>query len=185
MKSRLYTRTGDDGTTSLATGGRALKDSARLQAYGNVDELNSWLGLVAASETIPSDVLADIQKIQNQLFNVGAILASEPDAEWQPAPLGHQTVEWLESRIDEIDGRLEPLRQFILPGGHRDACNAHIARTVARRAERSIVSLCREATVDNDVVRFINRLSDYLFALARYINHLSGRADIPWKKDSV
>lgn len=182
MKSRLYTRTGDDGTTSLVGGTRAPKDSIRLEAYGNVDELNSWLGLLAASGVITDTARQTLLSAQNTLFDIGAALATEPESEWQPAPLGHEPVLALETAIDTIDAALPPLRQFILPGGHPDAARANIARTVARRTERRVIALGRHVKIDPDITRFINRLSDYLFALGREINIKTGHAEIFWKK---
>lgn len=182
MKSRLYTRTGDDGTTSLVGGSRVAKDCERLEAYGAIDELNSHLGLIAASSLLGSDRRTQLQNIQNRLFDIGAILATESDSKWQPEPLSPATVENLEKIIDEVDGGLPPLRQFILPGGHPLAAQAHIARTVARRAERRVIALSRTAEVDQNVIRFINRLSDFLFALAREINMTTSTDDIVWSK---
>jgi len=182
MKSRLYTRTGDDGTTSLVGGSRAPKDSIRLEAYGTTDELNSWIGYIAASEAISPERRHQLQNIQNTLFNIGAALATEPESKWQPEPLGTATVETLESAIDDIDEKLPPLRHFILPGGHPDAARANIARTVARRAERRVIALGRHVKIDPDITRYINRLSDYLFALAREININTGQDEIFWQK---
>lgn len=164
MKSRLYTRTGDDGTTSLVGGARALKDSLRLEAYGTIDELNSWLGMLVASDALQPSRRAVLLQVQNHLFDVGAALATEPESAWQPAPLGAEAVRQLEQAIDDVDASLPQLRQFILPGGHPDAARANVARTVARRAERRIISLAREAEVDSDILRYVNRLSDFLRA---------------------
>lgn len=182
MKSRLYTRTGDDGTTSLVGGTRAPKDSIRLEAYGTTDELNSWLGLVAASDAISPARREMLHKIQNTLFDIGAALATEPESEWQPAPLGVEKVEALEAAIDEIDSDLPPLRRFILPGGHPDAAKTNIARTVARRAERRVIALGRHVKIDPNITRYINRLSDLLFALAREININTSHEEIFWEK---
>ena len=183
MKSRLYTRTGDDGTTSLVGGARAPKDSLRLESYGTVDELNSWLGMLVASDVVPPQRRLVLLEVQNHLFDIGAALATEPESQWQPAPIGKQPVERLEQAIDDVDSTLPPLRQFILPGGHPDAARANIARTVARRAERRIITLAREAAVDPDILRYINRLSDFLFALAREININTGHDEIFWQKN--
>ncbi len=182
MKSRLYTRTGDDGTTSLVGGTRAPKDSLRLEAYGTVDELNSWLGLVAASDTLDDTRRAEIQSMQNTLFDIGAALATEPESKWQPRPLPSEAISAIEEAIDAVDGSLPTLRQFILPGGHPGAARANIARTVARRAERRIIALARTIDVDPGILRYVNRLSDYLFALARHINHTAGITEIPWRQ---
>ena len=182
MKSRLYTRTGDDGTTSLVGGTRAPKDSERLEAYGTVYELNSWLGLIAASDAIDDTRRAEIHTMQNVLFDIGAALATEPESKWQPRPLAQDKISAIEAAIDAVDGTLPPLRQFILPGGHPDAARANIARTVARRAERRIIALSRIVDVDPAILRYVNRLSDYLFALGRYINHTARIDEIPWKQ---
>lgn len=183
MKSRLYTRTGDDGTTSLVGGSRAPKDCPRLEAYGTLDELNSWLGLLAASADMPAHRRDMLRKIQNTLFDIGAELATEPESQWQPAPLPASAVEALEGHIDDIDSNLPPLRQFILPGGAPDAARANVARTVARRAERRIVALARTTPVNPNITRYINRLSDLLFALGREININTGNDEIFWQKD--
>lgn len=182
MKSRLYTRTGDNGTTSLVGGKRVDKDCARLEAYGTVDELNSWIGMLCASSKTTPERRRQMQQIQNRLFDIGAILATEPESAWQPAPLPPEAVGELEQLIDEVDAQLPPLRSFILPGGTPDAARAHVARTVARRAERRIITLSREARVDAAVVRYVNRLSDLLFALAREYNLAAALDDTPWQK---
>ncbi len=182
MKSRLYTRTGDDGTTSLVGGARAPKDSIRLEAYGTVDELNSWLGLLVASEAVTEERRQLLRSVQNRLFDIGASLATEPESRWQPAPLGHKAVEALENAIDTVDSGLPPLRSFILPGGHPDAARANVARTIARRAERRIIALSRDVQIDPDILKYINRLSDFLFALAREININTDHEEISWQK---
>lgn len=183
MKSRLYTRTGDDGTTSLVGGTRAPKDCARLEAYGTIDELNSWLGLLASSRAVSEPRRKQILAIQNRLFDIGAILATESDSDWQPTALPESAIQQLETAIDEIDNALPPLRQFILPGGHPDAARANIARTVARRTERRIVALARTAAVDPAVTRYVNRLSDFLFAVGREININNSCDEIYWQKN--
>ncbi len=182
MKSRLYTYTGDAGTTSLVGGTRAPKDCERLEAYGTIDELNSWLGLLAAADTSDADTRELLRGIQNTLFDIGAILATEPESSWQPAPLPQEAVDELERAIDRIDATLPPLRQFVLPGGHPDAARANIARTVARRAERRIITLHSTAPVQPEILRYINRLSDLLFAIGRRINVNSGQNEIFWQK---
>lgn len=183
MKSRLYTRTGDDGTTSLVGGTRAGKDSDRLEAYGTVDELNSWLGLLASSLSLRPERRELLLGIQNQLFNIGAALATEPESKWQPTLPAESAMAAIEAAIDDIDSALPPLRQFVLPGGHADAARANVARTVARRAERRIVALSRQAPVDPFILRYINRLSDLLFALLREININNHVPEIFWQKD--
>lgn len=188
MKSNIYTRGGDGGTTSLVGGTRAPKDSPRLEAYGTIDELNSHIGLLAAYPALlPAEAPATLLMVQNTLFDLGAILATEPESSWQPAPLAPERILELEEAIDTLDARLPRHNRFILPGGTPLSAQAQIARTVARRAERRIVSLrdalTPEATVDPAVLRFVNRLSDYLFVLARAINHISGPdSEIFWQK---
>ncbi len=182
MKSKLYTRRGDDGTTSLVGGTRVGKDSPRLEAYGTIDELNSWLGLLAASEVISDERRCLLRSIQNRLFDLGAALATETESSWQPTLPGNEAVEALESAIDDIDSKLPPLRQFVLPGGHPDAARANIARTVARRAERHIIALAREVEVNPVITRYVNRLSDLLFALGREININTSNNEIFWEK---
>lgn len=183
MKSRLYTRTGDDGTTSLVGGTRAPKESPRLQAYGTIDELNSWLGLVATSTLLDDSRRSDLRIIQNRLFDIGAALATEPESPWQPQLPGTRALEHIEDFIDRVDAKLPPLRQFILPGGHPDAARANVARTVARRAERHITALSRTVAVDPFILQYINRLSDLLFALGREINLNAQIPEIFWQKD--
>ena len=183
MKSKLYTRRGDDGTTSLVGGTRVMKDSPRLQAYGTIDELNSWLGLLAASDAITPDTRATLRSIQHRLFDIGAALATEPESAWQPQLPGQQAIEHLEQAIDQIDATLPPLRQFVLPGGHPDAARANVARTVARRAERAIITLSQTTAVDPVILQYINRLSDFLFALSRQININANIDEIFWQKD--
>lgn len=182
MKSRLYTRTGDAGTTSLVGGTRVPKDSPRLEAYGTVDELNSWIGLVAASESISPERRDALRSVQHRLFDIGAALATEPESPWQPDFDGAAAVAEIESLIDDIDAQLPPLRQFVLPGGHTDAARANIARAVARRAERRILALNATVTVDSHILQYINRLSDMLFALGREINIINGQDEIFWQK---
>jgi cob(I)alamin adenosyltransferase len=181
-KSVIYTRTGDSGTTSLVGGKRVDKDDIRLNTYGTIDELNSWIGLIAASTALTPVQTQLLSDIQNRLFDIGSILATEPESTWQPAPFPAEAILRIENAIDQEDAHLPKHNQFILPGGHPDAARAHIARTVARRAERLIVTLSRTASVDPAVQRYINRLSDYLFILARAININTGKNEIFWQK---
>lgn len=177
----LYTRTGDDGTTSLVGGARAPKDSLRLEAYGTTDELNSWLGLLAADPAVANrrDLLL---AIQNRLFDIGAALATEPESKWQPAPLPEEAIKALEQAIDDIDSKLPKIKQFVLPGGCESSARSNIARTVCRRAERRVIALARTSPVDPAILRFLNRLSDLLFALGREININAGSSEIFWQK---
>lgn len=171
--AKVYTRTGDAGQTTLVGGTHVPKTHPRLEAYGTLDELNSWLGLIAAyPEQLPPLGAKTLERLQNQLFHLGTILATEPSSSWQPAPLAQDTVTALEADIDALQASLSPLRQFILPGGTPLAAKTHIARTVARRAERLMIAL--QDTLDQPLppltLSLINRISDYLFVLARAIN---------------
>lgn len=181
-KSFIYTRTGDLGTTSLIGGTRVSKDDARLEAYGTVDELSSSLGLLdtlsAGTDATAGQV---IEFIQNKLFNIGAYLASTDEREAKE--LSDNDVRFLEEEIDRLDGELPPLQSFILPGGCREAAQAHVCRTICRRAERRIVGLGRMGIdVDPRVIRFINRLSDWLFVFARHLNMLLNIEERPWQQ---
>lgn len=181
-KSNIYTRTGDRGTTSLVGGTRISKDSPRLEAYGTVDELNSWIGLVATSPAIGDDDGQLLLDVQNRLFDIGSTLATEPESRWQPEPFPAEAILPLEKAIDRLDSSLPRHDRFILPGGSADAARTHVARTVARRAERRIITLAADATVEASLIAYINRLSDYLFVLARAINFNSGAEEIFWTK---
>ncbi len=182
---KIYTRTGDAGSTSLVGGKRVSKASLRLDAYGTVDELNSFLGLLATEALLDDDSVRTLQMVQNKLFNVGAYLATDntdnPMAE--PAGLGHKAIGELERQIDLMTDALPPLRAFILPGGCRAAAQANVCRAVCRRAERRVVALAQEARVDDIVIRFLNRLSDYLFTLGRHLNRLSLTPELEWSKE--
>ncbi len=191
MKSNVYTRAGDKGTTSLVGGTRVSKTSPRLEAYGTVDELNSWLGLIAAYPAqLPPEAPDTLLMAMNTLFDLGAILATEPESKWQPAPLNPARVRDLETAIDILDERLPRHNRFILPGGTPLSAKTHIARSVARRAERRIIALAGELAQENPpqaidpaVLEFVNRLSDYLFVLARAINNISDSPnEIFWEK---
>ena len=178
---KVYTRTGDAGTTSLVGGTRVSKTAPRLEAYGTVDELNSWLGLVNASEALPQAAHATLGAAMNNLFDIGSALATEPESKWQPRPFPDAAVEALEHAIDALEATLPRHDSFILPGGHPDAARANIARTVARRAERRILTLAADTPVEPAILRYINRLSDYLFVLGRAINATAGFPEQFWK----
>lgn len=176
-KSLLYTRTGDNGTTSLADGTRAAKDDPRLEAYGTVDELNSWLGLLAAEA--PDELYTRfILEVQNRLFDLGGYLAT-PGAE-RCRGIGPEAIAAIEREIDRLDSEVEPMRCFVLPGGTVASSHAQIARTVCRRAERRMVTLAADEPVDAAAIRYVNRLSDWAFAYARRLNAHASVADIPW-----
>ena len=188
---KLYTGTGDKGQTSLFSGERVLKDHARVAAYGNIDELNSFMGALVAAVAPESARLKDqLQQVQNELFHVGAWLATMPQAPVAShlKSLDDATVR-IEKAIDLLQADLSPLNDFILPGGHPAAAMAHIARSVCRRAERRVVSLTQTFAQDDtlpeelqNTLIYLNRLSDYLFVLARTLNKDNGIADTVWRK---
>ena len=177
---KLYTRTGDAGETSLFGGTRARKDDPRVDAYGEVDELNAWLGLARASSIDP-ELATALQQLQRDLFALGAQLADPADriaARVTKAALVDDDVTRLERLIDKMEEELPPLRRFILAGGAPAGAALHVARTVCRRAERRIVAL--DPPVDPVLLRYVNRLSDLLFVLARVANHRAGVPEIEW-----
>ena len=175
--STIYTRTGDDGTTGLGDGTRVAKDSARVNAYGTVDEANSTIGLLLAAE-LPDGVRELLTRIQHQLFDLGGELCIPGHAAVFDAD-----VDALEARLDHYNDDLPPLKDFILPGGGEAAARCHIARTVVRRAERETVALSRHETVRPQAVRYLNRLSDLLFVLARVLARSSGHGEVLWDHD--
>lgn len=179
---RIYTRTGDAGETSLGGGRRVSKADAWIEALGTVDELNAALGLARTYLSDP-DLQALLQSIQNDLFNLGAELAAppEPNQEGAVPHLRSDQVTALEHSIDRLSAALPPWRQFILPGGTPGAAALHLACTIARRAERRVVALRPPETVNPEVRRYLNRLSDLLFVLARTVNHRSGTPELPWQ----
>lgn len=188
-KSLLYTGTGDKGTTSLVGGERVAKDSVRLEAYGTVDEFSSFLGLILSSPDCDAEIHGQLIEIQNMLFNIGCYLATESPAtddlkEANPSVYGlkEEDVKRLEGWIDMLDDRTPKIRSFVLPGGSMLSAHSHVARTVCRCAERRILSLANQNYVSDLVLRYFNRLSDYLFILARYFNHLSGVEEIVWRQ---
>ena len=177
---KIYTRTGDAGETSLFDGTRVGKEDPRVDAYGEVDELNAWLGLVRASR-LDADVDVELLHIQRDLFALGAQLADPADRiadRVVKATLGDADVARLEALIDRLEAELPPLRRFILAGGTPAGASLHVARTVCRRAERRMVALTPAA--DAVLLRYINRLSDLLFVLARVMNHRAGAAETEW-----
>lgn len=184
-KSTLYTRSGDTGTTSLVDGTRIKKNHMRVMAYGTVDELNSFLGLLLATvpDTLDEENRSFIGWVQNKLFNLGAYLATDNKGRMTEAEgFGQTTISRVEEAIDRVDRSLPALKAFILPGGSPQAAVANVCRTVCRRAERDIVSLSSSTWVDPNVIRFVNRLSDYLFAIGRMANVASGTEEITWKQ---
>lgn len=175
--SKIYTRTGDDGFTGLGDGSRVLKDSLRVNAYGTVDEANSALGLLIA-HGVPDVMLQVLIRVQHQMFNLGGELCVPGMA------LVHQAdVDRLEADLDGFNADLPPLKDFILPGGGLAASACHLARTVTRRAEREVVTLARKEDVRPEVIRYLNRLSDLLFVLARVLARASGHGEVLWQHD--
>ena len=182
--NKIYTKTGDGGDTALATGDRRAKDDLRVEAYGTVDETNAIIGLARQGADPQSDLDAALSRIQNDLFDLGADLATPDDGtelQWEPIRISENQVSRLEHEIDALTAELEPLRSFILPGGTAVAAHLHHARCVARRAERAVVGLRRAEpdSVSNTALIYLNRLSDLLFVRARMAND-GGRADVLW-----
>lgn len=173
----IYTHTGDKGQTSLVGGTRVSKTHLRLEAYGTVDEFSSHLGLLCAMLTDEHDKQFIIN-IQQTLFDLSTILATEPESRYQPKPLAASLITEIENEIDQIQATLPQLRAFIIPGGTQASAQAHVCRTVCRRAERRILSLAETVSVDDILLQYINRLSDYLFVLARKANHSAGVEEI-------
>ena len=174
--TKLYTKTGDDGTTGLGDGSRTTKDSARIEAVGTIDELNSWVGLLLAELPANEPLIEPLTDIQHRLFDLGGELAV-PGFQLIRAEM----VSNLELLCDELNEELPPLKEFILPGGSKSAGLCHMARAVARRAERIIVTLSTEETVGDDLRRYINRLSDVLFVMARQLARREGGQEVFWK----
>lgn len=177
---KIYTKTGDKGETSLFTGGRVPKHDLRVEAYGTVDELNSYLGMIRTYD-LPAPAPEWLEDVQNVLFTIGADLATPLDAkaEWL-VRLDGAPAERLEGQIDTMDEALAPLTNFILPGGTPSAATTHIARTVCRRAERMGVALAEEQPINEHVIVYLNRLSDFLFTLSRWLNHHAGESETKW-----
>jgi cob(I)alamin adenosyltransferase len=174
--TRIYTRTGDDGTTGLATGDRVAKDCARVEAYGTVDELNSCVGLVLAQPGLPDNVRECLTAIQHRLFDLGGELA----VPGRTVIVAADTTD-LEAVLDGLNAGLPPLQDFVLPGGTPAAAACHLARTVCRRAERRVIALQRSETVNAESVRYLNRLSDLLFVMARVLCRTDGGTEVLWK----
>lgn len=175
--SKIYTRTGDDGTTGLGDGSRVAKDSARVAAYGTVDEANSCIGLVLATD-VPDDIRSLLTTVQHQMFDLGGELCIPGHA-----AIFDADIDRLEQQLDAFNEPLPPLKDFILPGGGEAAARCHIARTVVRRAERETVALSRLEPVRPEAVRYLNRLSDLLFVLARVLARASGHGEVLWNHE--
>lgn len=183
---KIYTKTGDGGETGLYGGGRVRKDNPRIAAYGTVDELNAVLGLVRA-EGAPAEVDTLLARVQNELFDLGAELATRDPKAMGTSTINEAKIAALEGAIDKFEERLEPLKQFILPGGSKCAAFLHVSRTVCRRAEREVVFLAAipNEQVSGTLIVYLNRLSDLLFVLARATNQELGVADVPWQRTSL
>ncbi|MCA9025972.1 MAG: cob(I)yrinic acid a,c-diamide adenosyltransferase [Planctomycetaceae bacterium] len=182
--NRIYTRSGDQGQTSLGDGTRVLKTSDRVVALGSVDELNAILGVALATGDLSADLADCLTLIQNTLFDLGADLCvpiSASDSDQKRLRIQDDVVTWLESQIDFFNAGLEALDSFILPGGTPGAAHLHHARAVCRRAEIDVLRLAESETVNRSVAIFLNRLSDLLFVMARWCNHVANRADILWR----
>ncbi|TDH34839.1 cob(I)yrinic acid a,c-diamide adenosyltransferase [Pseudohoeflea suaedae] len=180
--NKIYTRTGDDGTTGLVTGERRPKSDLRIEAFGTVDELNSTIGMARLYVGDMKELDAMLSRIQNDCFDLGADLATpemEEKPEWDPLRIVDAQVERLEAEIDQLNGDLEPLKSFILPGGSPLAAHLHLARAVCRRAERLTVAAAAVEELNPSAIRYINRLSDFLFVAARWSND-KGRTEVLW-----
>lgn len=180
---KIYTKAGDQGKTSLIGGTRVPKSHIRIETYGTVDELNSFIGLLN-DLVVDAKINEDLKEIQDRLFTVGSSLACDPEKEsaLKIPDLKEEDIAGLELAMDAMNEVLAPMKSFIIPGGHQAISTAHIARCVCRRAERWCVNMQEEDLfVEILVIKYLNRLSDYLFTLARYIGHLNGVADLPWK----
>lgn len=176
---KIYTKTGDTGMTGLFGGQRISKDDVRIEAYGTIDELNSFIGQLNAILKI-KEYNELLFQVQNRLFDIGSHLASDPSGKPLPAGIAEDDISLLEQAMDNMNDELPPLRHFILPGGDKAVAAAHICRTVCRRAERRVVSLQQMAVVDPAVVQYLNRLSDFFFVLARYIGFIAGTEELKW-----
>ncbi|WP_299825080.1 cob(I)yrinic acid a,c-diamide adenosyltransferase [uncultured Pontibacter sp.] len=178
---KIYTKTGDKGTTALIGGTRVSKADLRIDAYGTVDELNSYIGLVRDQE-VNNSRLDVLKEIQDRLFTIGALLATDPGKSKMKTPdLHEEDITLLEQEIDAYTAEVPPLRAFILPGGHQSVSFCHVARCVCRRAERLAISLQQVSEVDDLVIKYLNRLSDYLFALCRKMTQELGAEEVTWK----
>lgn len=185
-KAKIYTRTGDKGSTRLVDGSCVEKFNPRVEAYGTVDELNSYLGVVRSTlQQYPTLRALDesLEKIQNELFNIGSLLATEKDEVFKVLPAIHEDqVRYLELRIDELTAQVPELRNFILPAGHIVASHLHVARTCCRRSERRSAEIAVKDDRYDLTLQYLNRLSDYLFVAARWANNTMGETEVMWKK---
>lgn len=182
-KSSVYTRTGDGITTSIIGGERIPKYSLRLEAYGTIDELSSFIGNLVADDAVIDEQRVDLLKVQNMLFNIGCYLATPPSIRRpEVSGLSQENITEMEDWIDAMDSQLPPLHNFLIPGGCRASAKANMARTVCRRAERRVVQLAAEEEVNLLIMAYLNRLSDYLFVIGRYLNKFANFEEITWQK---
>lgn len=182
-KSQVYTRTGDKGLTTIIGGSRVPKYTLRLEAYGTVDELSSFIGNLVADDSVIDEQRYDLLKVQNMLFNIGGYLATPPEIRKpEVAGLTQENIEEMERWIDAMDSQLPQLHNFIIPGGCKASAKANMARTVCRRAERRVLQLAAEEEINTLVLAYINRLSDYLFVIGRYLNKFADYEEIVWQK---
>ena len=175
--SKIYTRTGDQGKTGLGDGSRIDKFHSRIESLGNIDELNSIIGIVL-TEKIPNDMKAILERVQHDLFDIGGEL-SIPNH----MVIDEKKIDFLENSLDKMNNELQPLKEFILPGGSRISSYCHLARTVCRRVERNLFKLAQSDKVNEASLKYVNRLSDMLFVLARFLNKINQHNDILWKKE--
>lgn len=181
MALKIYTKTGDKGQTSLLGGTRVAKHHMRIEAYGTVDEFNSWIGFLRDGIN-DEHIKAVLVDTQDRLFTIGSSLASDPDKSKVKIPhLSEEDITLLEKEIDIMDEALPEMKSFVLPGGHELVSRCHIARCVCRRAERRVIHLAENEKVDEIIIRYLNRLSDYLFMLARKLSHDLKATEVPWK----
>jgi cob(I)alamin adenosyltransferase len=184
--NRVYTRRGDSGQTSLVGGQRRSKNDLRIEAYGTVDELNSFIGLAGESARELPELAGILRRVQHELFNLGSILATLPeDVHPKQARITPADTEQLECEIDRMNEGLPPLRSFVLPGGSRLNAELHICRTICRRAERVCVALAAQAQVDEASLKYLNRLSDALFVWSRWASHRLGVAEVLWEPNQA
>ncbi|MCG8577297.1 MAG: cob(I)yrinic acid a,c-diamide adenosyltransferase [Flavobacteriales bacterium] len=178
---KVYTKKGDEGKTGLIGGTRVPKYSLRIDAYGTVDELNSYMGLLR-DRAVSDEYKEQIIEIQDRLFTLGSHLASDPEKSKMKLPeIGENDIEYLERAIDKMDEELEPMKFFVLPGGHETVSFCHIARCVCRRAERLVVELDEQFEQNPVILAYLNRLSDYIFVYGRYVSVQLNAEEIPWK----
>jgi len=181
MTFKIYTKTGDQGQTSLIGGTRVPKHHIRIESYGTVDELNSWIGMLR-DQTTDENTLSLLIEIQDRLFTIGSLLAADPEKNKMELPqIAESDIAVLERAIDTINEEVPTMKSFVLPGGHPAVSHCHVARCVCRRAERNVIHLTETAPVDPLIVKYLNRLSDYLFMLSRQFSHRLNVTETPWK----